>query len=463
MILLLLFIIPLIAAALSYMLEPRRQTVAWLGIVATVAEGIVAAQLVAHVVTTGTYQFTEYFALDALGVIVILVTALVGIVSALYAFGYFQVEMQKGIVGFRRVRQFYLLFHLFLLAMFVASATRNLMLMWVAIEATTLSTAFLISFYNKPSATEAAWKYLIINSVGLLISFFGTILFLAVATLANPVLIKIAFVLVLIGYGTKIGLVPLHTWKPDAYDKAPVPVVAVLSSALLNVVFLALIRFKNITDAVVGADFSSQLLVVFGVLSVVVAALLIVIQSNYKRLLAYSTIEHAGLIALGLGFGGIGVAAALWHMIFHTLTKTLLFFAAGNIFLKYSSANIEHVRNLIKILPITTVLLMAGTLAIVGLPPFGIFVTEFSILAAGVAPYPVAVVVVALSLSVVGAGFIRHIVTMVFGPTPSSLVPGEVNIFTVMAPVVILILLVGLSGYIPAWFNVLITAAAAAH
>ena len=281
--------------------------------------------------------------------VVLLTVAVVGFASSFYSIGYLRGEVAKGIVGFRRVKQYFVLFQLFLLAMFYAIITVNPILMWIAIEATTLSTAFLISFYNKPTAMEAAWKYLIINSIGLLLGFLGTLLFFAPlsdpadtfvtwrllqeagAAGLNPLLVKIAFIFVLIGYGTKAGLAPMHTWLPDAHSKAPSPISAMLSGALLNCALLAILKFKSIADVVLGTAFSQNLLIFFGIISIAIPAFIIIVQKNYKRLFAYSSVEHMGIITLGFGFGGLGSFAALLHMVYHSLAKSILFFSAGNV------------------------------------------------------------------------------------------------------------------------------------
>jgi hydrogenase-4 component F len=406
----------------------------------------------------------------------LLITAVIGLASMIYASMYLNVEVEKGIIGFRRVRQFYILTHLFLLTIFLASSARNLLLLWIAIEATTLTTTFLISFYHRPAATEAAWKYLLINSIGLLLSFLGTLIYLAVAThwafspagipialstITDPGLIKIAFILVLVGYGTKIGLVPMHTWKPDAYANAPAPVVALLSTALLNVAFLGVIRFKTITDIALGSAFTRSPLLFFSLISIGAVALLVILQRNYKRLLAYSTIEHAGLMLLGLAFGGAASFIVLLHMIYHALTKAVLFFSAGTIFLQYSSSAIAKVRGALTVIPTTAIIFFLSTLAILGLPPFGLFTTEVAILTAGFNNHPYVVGIVALLLAITFLGFIRHVSGMVFSKaepmSPAIQLPPKMS----GPSIALLVLLIILSWYLPQWLVTLLKAASA--
>ena len=336
---------------------------------AVLVEIAAVVTVVLQVFSNGSYEYGSYLAVDSLGAIVLLTVGMVGTAAAFYSIGYLREEVRKQIIGFSRVRQFFILFHLFLTAMFFAIITLSPIGMWIAIEATTLSTAFLISFYGKSSSMEAAWKYLIINSIGLLLGFLGTLLFLtasesgmsrfidwdalvADAGSMNPMLAKIAFIFVLIGYGTKVGLAPMHTWLPDAHSKAPSPISAMLSGSLLNVAMLAILKFKMVTDAAVPHSYSRNLLIFFGVISITIPAFIVIVQKNYKRLFAYSSIEHMGIIALGFGFGGLGAFGALLHMIYHSLAKSVLFFSAGNILLKFGSTKIIRIRGVLSALPV---------------------------------------------------------------------------------------------------------------
>ena len=246
----------------------------------------------------GTYAPNQLFYIDALGAIVMFIIGLIGLGVSLYSVAYLREETAKQILGFTRVKQYFILLNLFLAAMFFAVISNNPVITWISIEATTLSTAFLISFYNKSAAMEAAWKYLIINSIGLLLGFFGTLLYftslstagssgfttwgnlLSGAANLDPIIAKIAFIFVLIGYGTKIGLAPMHTWLPDAHSKAPAPISALLSGVLLNVAFIVMLRFKVITDIAIGPDFTQKLLIAFGLFSILVASLIILTASS---------------------------------------------------------------------------------------------------------------------------------------------------------------------------------------
>jgi hydrogenase-4 component F len=479
MALLVLTITPLIAALASLAVRRRVRPLELIAVLATLLECAAAAVTAVAVSSVGRYQQGSYLSVDSLGMVVMLTVALVGVAASVYSIGYLRQEVVKKIIGFHRVKQYFVLFHLFLMAMFYAIVTVNPILMWIAIEATTLATAFLISFYNKPTAMEAAWKYLIINSIGLLLGFFGTLLFfatvsrtdtdalvtwemlLAGAGALNPLQVKIAFLFVLIGYGTKTGLVPMHTWLPDAHSKAPSPISALLSGALLNCALLAILRFKLITDAALGAAFSQNLLIFFGMISIAIPAFIIIVQKNYKRLFAYSSIEHMGIITLGFGFGGIGSFAALLHMVYHSLAKSILFFSAGNCLLKYGSTKIDRVKGVLEALPGTGKVLLFGFLAITGVPPFGVFLTEVYILTAGIGPHPFVVGIALLLLALIFVGFLRFIAAMVFGKAVETVAQGEVNALTIIPPVVLLVILIGLSIYLPPPLRAWIGAAAA--
>ncbi|MBI4250040.1 hydrogenase 4 subunit F [Candidatus Uhrbacteria bacterium] len=479
MLITLILITPFVASLLSLFVQKKTGMLHFLAIAASVMELMVGVVIAAEVMRNGSYSLDGLFVVDALGAILVLTLVIVGAMVSWYSTGYLKAEAAKEIIGFHRVRQYFVLLHLFLLAMFFAIMTISPLFMWIAIEATTLSTAFLISFYHKPSALEAAWKYLIINSVGLLLGFLGTLLFLYPAIQAgfrglstwqglldqaesfDPAIAKIAFIFVMVGYGTKVGLVPMHTWLPDAHSKAPAPISGLLSGMLLNVAFLAILRFKQLADAAVGIYFSQSILIFFGITSIVVAAFFIFGQKNYKRLLAYSSIEHMGIISLGFGFGGTAAFAGLLHMIYHSFAKSLLFLSAGNILLTFSSTKIKKVKGVLSVLPVTAILFMIGFLVITGVPPFGIFITEFSIISVGIQTYPIVTIITLFALTLAFAGFLRHVVGMIFGDSQRRVVK-EKAVSIVPIAVLAFILIVS-SVFIPQAISTLITAATSAH
>ncbi len=462
-------------AAILCLSIKNRKSIEYISVIVSLVvfgESVIVSMEVAKV---GFYTLSHFFYVDALGAIAMLIIALVGLAATTYSVQYLREETAKQIIGFTRVRQYFVLLYIFLAAMFLAVTSGSPIFTWIAIEATTLSTAFLISFYNKPSALEAAWKYLIVNSIGLLLGFFGTLLYLTSlgaigeggiitwgvllsnAAYLDPVIAKIAFIFVLIGYGTKMGLAPMHTWLPDAHGKAPAPISALLSGVLLNVAFIVVLRFKIITDASVGSGFSQKLFIAFGLLSIIVAALIVFTQKSYKRLLAYSSVENMGIVALGFGFGGGGIFAAILHMMYHSLIKSALFLSSGTIFLKYSSTKIAKVRGVITALPITGVLFLVGLFAITGTPPFGIFLTKILILSAGIQKHLFASVVALLFMVILFVGFFKHAVAIMFGEKPSEIEIEKESAWLVAPPLMLVATALYISFYMPPFLNILIT------
>ncbi len=470
-----LFILALfLIATLLALLAKRRVVFELASVTVSVIAFVESIAIAIQVAALGTYSPFQFFYVDALGAIVMLIIACVGLAATIYSVEYLRQETAKNIIGLTRVRQYFVLLNLFLAAMFLAVTASSPIFTWISIEATTLSTAFLISFYNKPSAMEAAWKYLIINSVGLLLGFFGTLLYFtsssqaigsgpiswqlitANASLLNPMIAKIALIFALIGYGTKVGLAPMHTWLPDAHSKAPAPISALLSGVLLNVALLVVLRFRIITDIVVGHLFSQNLLIVFGLLSIAIAALIIITQKNYKRLLAYSSIENMGIMTLGFGFGGFGVFAAILHMIYHALLKSALFLSAGTIFLKYSSTKIAKVKGALITLPVTGILFLTGFFAITGTPPFGIFLTKIYIISAGIEMHPFISATAMLFMIILFIGFFKHAAAMFFGEKPDEIKNGEKSALLIIPPLALIALALWLSFYLPPFLQTLL-------
>src|SRR5438093_4759872 len=296
------------------------------------------------------------------------------------------------------------LFHLFVFTMLLAVGTDDVGLMWVAIEGTTLASVFLVNLARSRASLEAAYKYLLICSVGVAIAFIGTVLVyfadihqfgheahaLRWTTLVRlapglpPRVVELAFVFLLVGYGTKAGLAPMHTWLPDAHSEAPAPVSALMSGVLLSVGIYALLRFKPVVDLAAGPAFARRILLALGLASMAVAALFLWTSQNFKRMLASSSVEHIGIACLGLGFGGAwGVTGALLHLANHALAKSALFLLAGRIRAAYDSAEVLAVRGLLGPLPRTGGAFLAAMLALMGLPPFGLFTSEVMIFGAG--------------------------------------------------------------------------------
>ena len=346
----------------------------------------------------------------------------------------------------RRARRFQIFVNLFAFTMLCAVTTNNVGLMWVAIEATTITSAMLIALDVTKASVEASWKYVLLGSVGIALAFGGTVLayfdfvpladpqtavlnwtvLRAAAPSLHPEVVELAFVFILVGYGTKAGLAPMHTWLPDAHAEAPAPLSAMMSGVLLAVALYAVIRWRAVVSAAVGPAFPDRMLIVLGVLSLTIAAFSLLVQRNYKRMLAYSSIEHMGLMCVGLTLGPPGIVAAMLHLVNHSLAKGAMFLLAGRVLHRYRTADIARVSGLLQTMPGTGWLFLAGSLALVGLPPFGLFISEFALLRAGFAagrPWLMGIVLVLLTVA--GVGFVAGANRMLYGAAPPGIASGE--------------------------------------
>ena len=378
---------------------------------------------------------------DALSAVVVSITAFVALACAIYAVGYLRHDLKAGRVSQARLRHYYVLTPWFVSAMMLAPLADNLGVMWVAIESTTLASVLLVTFYGRKTSLEAGWKYIILGSIGLALALFGTVLtyssgvrvssehqgmnWSALVELAgqfDPRAMRLAFILVVLGYGTKAGLAPMHTWKPDAYAEAPVPAATLLAAALLNCAVYSIMRFDVLAERCLGHEFPSRLLVGFGVGSILLAAPFVLVQRNFRRLLAYSSIDHAGVMVAALGFGGpLGALAAVLHMLFHGVTKPLLFFSAGNVQQQYGSPYFRKVRGVLQTLPWTGGLLLLAAFAVTGTPPFSIFQSEFTALSAALkAERTWAAGLFVLGIVTIFAGFLLHMARMNLGAAPEG-------------------------------------------
>jgi hydrogenase-4 component F len=400
--------VPAVAALVCLLMRSHR-AMAWANLLAfgvTVALGIellYRLQVPPGVVT----EVEAFFRADALSAWMVLLISVVSLGSSLYAGRYFQRDLAARAITSGRVKEFFVLTPLFTSGMFLVVLANNLGVMWFALEATALSSVLLVALYNRSTSLEAAWKYVILGSLGLALALFGTVFtyaaavdrttkalpsfnwshLMSMAGQLDPRMIKLAFVFVLVGYGTKAGLAPMHTWLPDAHSEAPSPTSAMLSGVSLKVALYALLRFHILTTACLGTPFSRTFLLVFGLGSMCLAAPFILVQTNLKRLLAYSSLEHVGLICVGFGLNSpVTVWGALLHMGYHALTKPVLFFAAGNIHQTCHTLQMRLIgTGMIKILPLTVVCMGLAAAAATGLPPFGLFFSEMTILNGGYA------------------------------------------------------------------------------
>jgi len=400
---------------------------------------LTATLLTAKVVSGGPlFALNHQFFIDSLNVFLVALTAFIGFTTSIFSRPYMRVEEERGKMTPNRMRLYFSMYQLFNFCMLLALTTNNMGILWVAMEAATLTTVLLVSVYRTPASLEAAWKYFILCGVGIAQALFGTILLYMAAQRAigdgansllwtnlnaakvnlNPVIMSLAFVFLLVGYGTKIGLVPLHNWLPDAHAEGPTPISAVLSGLLLNVALYAVIRSKVLTDGALGNHFAGHLMVGFGLLSVIVAAFSLFRQRDIKRMFSYSSIEHMGLMTFAFGLGGpIANFAGLLHMTVHALIKSAIFFSVGHAAQKAGTQIMDGIRGLIKVSPTVGWGLMLGTLAILGMPPFGIFASEFLILTSAMRQMPWATPFLLLGLAVAFAAIFSRVQPMVFGDT----------------------------------------------
>ena len=467
--------IPLVSGALLTVVGERD----WapnLNILASLGTFLAAAGLTVEIVANGPrFAFGEQFFIDSLNVFFVTLTAFVGLTTSIFSGPYMRNEQEHGRLTRPRLRLYKSMYQLFMFTMLTALTTNNLGILWVAMEAATLTTVLLVSLYRTPASLEAAWKYFILCGVGLAQALFGTILlyFAAERVLGatgnallwthlvevkgqlEPTIMALSFSFLLVGYGTKVGLAPLHNWLPDAHAEGPTPVSAVLSGLLLNVALYAILRCKVLADGAIPGDFAGQLMIGFGLFTLLLAAFFLSRQKDVKRMFAYSSIEHMGLITFAFGMGGpVANFAGLLHMTMHSLTKSAIFFAVGHATQKTGTQLMEHIRGLIRINPLIGWGLMLGTLAILGMPPFGIFASEFMILTHAMKHYPWATPVLLLALGVAFAAIFGKVQLMVFGETEARRLPHAPAITPVFLHLgIVLMLGLYIPPYLTRWFH----------
>ena len=409
-----------------------------------------------------------WFRLDDLGAIFVTLIGVIGLLTGSYSLPYVRHDVERGAMGPSQVKQYYAFFSLFIFSMLMATTTNNIIMMWASVELTTLATVFLVGAYNTEFSLEAAWKYIIVCTAGVAFGLYGTVLVYANANAIvadptqavfwtsvlevskgfDPTLIQIAFVFAAIGFGTKAGLFPMHTWLPDAHSEAPSPVSALLSGVLLKCALLVIIRFYVLTCQAVGPEFPQLVMLIIGALSVVVAAVSMYAQNDLKRKLAYSSCENVGFVALCLGFGGpIGVVAALLHCIFHGFTKALMFCLSGNILMTYGTRDLKKIKGVAHVAPFTGTLLGVGFFALAGMPPFAMFTSEITAFIAGIASNLVwLVVVVGLALTIVMAACVKVVTGSVLSKAPEGMEKGDVPAFAFVPEIILLVVIL--------WFGV---------
>jgi hydrogenase-4 component F len=438
---------------------------------------VAACALTGRVIGEGDFTaIDEQFFIDAFNVFLVTLTAFVSFTTSLFSRPYMRIEAEHGRVKPQHLRLYHSMYQLFIAAMLLALTSNNLGLVWVAMEAATLSTVLLVTLYRTPASLEAGWKYFILCSVGIAQALFGTILlyFAAERVLGGsgmtallwtnlnevkgqlePAVLTLAFIFLLVGYGTKVGLAPLHNWLPDAHAEGPTPISAVLSGLLLNVAIYAVVRCKVLVEGSLQSDLPSDMLMAFGLLSVVLAALFLWRQRDVKRLFAYSSIEHMGIITFAFGMGGpVANFAALLHMTVHSLTKSAIFYCVGHAAQKTGTQVIDDIRGLATVSPTVGWGLMMGSLAILGMPPFGVFASEFLILTTAMRQEPWSTPILLLALGIAFAAVFRRVQPMVFGETTAKRLPHSPALLPVFAHLALVLLLgVFIPPYLADWYR----------
>ncbi|PIP72901.1 MAG: hydrogenase 4 subunit F [Nitrospinae bacterium CG22_combo_CG10-13_8_21_14_all_47_10] len=472
---LLLGIPALTCCALAFLGKSRGA--ARLNIAASAATFVVSLGLAWKVLMQGSQFFNgQAFFLDPYNIFLVTLTAFVATNTAIFSAAYMSHEEQIGRVTSHNLRLYHAMFQLFVFGMLLALTTNNLGVLWIALELATLATVLLVALYRTPAAISAAWKYFILCGMGIALALFGTILIFSTssevlghsnealtwtllypkADKLNPGVMTIAFVFLMVGYGTKVGLFPMHAWLPDAHGEGPTPISAVLSGLLLNVALYALVRCKALVDGATHNHFAGHLMMGFGMLTLGMAALSLHRQKDIKRLYSFSSIEHMGLMTFSFGIGTpLANYAALLHMTVHSLVKSGIFFTVGHAAQAMKTQSIAHIRGLINLQPKIGLGLLLGTIAIAGFPPFGVFTSEFLLVTAALESYPWTIGVLLPSLVVAFAGLFRHLQPMVFGAYPKDVHVVPVN----MLPVYIhlgLALFLGLAipGFLANWFQI---------
>ena len=437
-----------------------------------VAACVLTAQIIEH---GSLLVWDREFYIDSLNVFLVTLTAFVGLTTAIFSRPYMRIERDHGKMTPPRLRLYHSMYQLFSFTMLLALTTNNMGIVWVAMEAATLTTVLLVSVYRTPASLEAAWKYFILCGVGIAQALFGTVLLYmaaekvigpeggallwtnldAVKAQLNPNIITLAFAFLFIGYGTKVGLVPVHNWLPDAHAEGPTPVSAVLSGLLLNVALYAILRCKVLTDGALQNNLAGRLMMGFGLLSVVAAVFFLIRQKDVKRMFAYSSIEHMGMMTFAFGLGGpIASYAGLLHMTVHSLTKSAIFFAVGHATQKAGTQIMEDIRGLIKVSPTVAWGLMLGSLAILGMPPFGVFASEFLIVTTAMREQPWATPFLLIALGLAFAAVFSRVQPMVFGETsvkPLAHPPALIPVFVHLG--LSLMLGVYIPPYLDAWYR----------
>lgn len=435
---------PLLASVLTIVLRRATRLIAWSSVLLSGVAFLASLWFWADVVRTDSTLLAAngFWRLDGLSALLTVCITGVTFLASVFGPGFDGTDYDAS-----QIRRYRIFVNAFALTMLAAVTTNNVGIMWVMIEATTITSAVVIPLHRSKASVEASWKYLLICSVGIALAFAGTVLaYFDFVSTAGEVpdalnwtvlrgaapslhreLMQLAFAFILVGYGTKAGLAPMHTWLPDAHSEAPAPMSAMMSGVLLGVAMYAVVRWKAVVDvALASSSFTDTLLLAAGLLSVVIGVWSLVIQRHYKRMLAYSSVEHIGLVSVGLGLGPLGAFAALLHLVNHAVAKSMAFLLAGRILHRYETTEISGVSGLLRVMPWTGGLFTLGMLALIGLPPFGLFVSELLLVRAAIATGHVWVAGVVLLLVLVAfVSLLNHLNRMLYGPPPEGVAIGE--------------------------------------
>ena len=423
----------------------------------------------------GSYEYgAGLFYWDALSALLLSVIIMIALYVILFSFGYMEEEVREENCPRERLKWYYFWIWIFIATMLLVVSTPNLGIIWVGIEGTTLATTLLVGFYRNKQAVEAAWKYVILCTVGISFALLGTMLLFAsaapllgqslsaldwrmlpkVASQLDPTLFRLGVLFTVVGYGAKVGFAPMHAWLPDAHSQAPSPVSALLSAVLLNCALYAILRWYSLArQTTLGPDYVGAILMSFGFLSLALMVGFILLQKDIKRLLAYSSVEHMGILALGFG---LGTREAVWgaslHLLLHGLTKANLFVIIGSLVQKTGTRQISRIRGIFKIWPYTGLIMVLGLLSITGTPPFGTFRSEISILSGMYKTgHPILGFLTILFLTVIFAGFLYHFLQMLYGKPSAQRQAGESVSTLILAIPLLVVLFLGL--FIPKSLN----------
>ncbi|MFQ5712851.1 MAG: hydrogenase 4 subunit F [Candidatus Scalinduaceae bacterium] len=430
-----LLLIPLITATVCYSSKSRKG-IEYANLTGAVILAITSIFPIATSRTTPIFFLRDMLFMDALSSYLMSILIFVSFVAAVYSVDYMGLEFKEGMISIKELRYYYAFLHLFIFTMALSIASNNIAILWMAIEGTTIVSSLLVGFYKDRESVEAAWKYIILCTVSLIFGLFGIlIVYYASAAVSggegtlnwtelrdiaynmNPKTMKLAIIFILVGFGAKAGFAPIHNWLPDAHSQAPTPISALLSGVLIKCAFLGIIRFVILGNESLGTSYCGYLLLIFGLVSMGIATAFILLQNNFKRLLAYHSIEHIGIIAIGMGIGGFwGIYGSLLHMLNHAIVKPLLFFTTGRVRLKYHTTSIDRVKGAMVVLPVTGTMMLLAALAIAGSPPFNIFLSEYTILKAAVDKGNwITFSLFILFATIIFGGVLHHFGSMAFG------------------------------------------------